>query len=54
MANLVKLRTELAGLRALESHEQSMLTKFDNEISSLVSKQAQFDRATIPQRNGEL
>jgi hypothetical protein len=54
MANLVKVHTELAGLRALGSHEQSMLTKFDNEISSLVSKQAQFDRATIPQRNGEL
>jgi uncharacterized protein involved in exopolysaccharide biosynthesis len=44
MANLVRLHTELAGLRALESHEERMLKKFDDEISSIVSKQAEYDR----------
>ena len=44
IANLVRLQTELVGLHALELYQDSMLKKLDDELSSIVSKEAQFDR----------
>ena len=42
IATLVRLQTELAGLRALELHQKNALKKFDEELGSIMSKEAQF------------
>ena len=44
IASLVRLQTELAGLRALELHQKNTLRKLDEELGSIMSKEAQFYR----------
>ena len=44
IANLVNLRTELAGLRALEADQRSTIEHLDEKLNSLGSKQAEYGR----------
>lgn len=44
VASLVKLHTDLAGLRALEAFQESELKKVDEELGELSAKEAEFER----------
>ena len=44
VAALVKLHTDLAGLRALKAHQEKTLKELDVDLSSLSSKEAEFER----------
>lgn len=58
IAQLVKLNTDVAGLRAKEGQQHDELTKLDEELSALTTKEADFERlrlnVTQARNNSEL
>lgn len=47
VASLVRTHTEIAGLRALEAHQEQSLKSIESELTSMGSREAEFERLQL-------